>query len=75
MGLPPLTPPHPPDRFRRLFNRLRLNQETGPRMRMISGKAVGNDGATKARRPARMKLGRGGVTMDPGLPSTLAMLG
>ena len=42
---------------------------------MISGKAVGNDGATEARRPARMELGRGGVTMDLGLPSTLAMLG
>jgi hypothetical protein len=44
-------------------------------MQMISGKAAGNEGATAARRPARMELGRGGVTMDPGLPSPLAMLG
>ena len=42
---------------------------------MISGKAVMTDGATAARRPARIELGRGGVTMDPGLPSTLTILG
>ncbi len=42
---------------------------------MISGKSVENDGAIVTRRPAWMELGRGGVTLDPGLPSTLAILG
>jgi len=42
---------------------------------MISGKAAGNGGAIAPRRPARMERGQGGVMMDPGLPSPLAMLG
>jgi len=42
---------------------------------MISGKSVENYGAIVTRRSAWMELARGGVTMDPGLPSTLAILG